>query len=208
MGWSQLFYGGVLSVSHYFRTVHHTHTHTHTHTHKTHHLFSGLEFTTDTALQGRWFDSQWCNWNFSWTWSLRPHYDTGVDSTSNRNEYQEYFLEAKGGRWVGLITQPPSCADCLEIWDPNHLEPSEPLQALTELLYLCFFLSRVCAVKNLSILDVKVIVTGSLLPTHLQKSHIILWELATVWKFNVVFMVFDTIVDIVSLTQRIPKLVS
>ena len=127
---------------------------------------------------------------------------------SNRNEYQEYFLEAKGGRWVGLITQPPSCADCLEIWDPNHLEPSEPLQALTELLYLCFFLSRVCAVKNLSILDVKVIVTGSLLPTHLQKSHIILWELATVWKFNVVFMVFDTIVHIVSLTQRIPKLVS
>jgi len=27
--------------------------------------------------------------------SLRSHYDTGVDSASNRNEYQEYFLGVK-----------------------------------------------------------------------------------------------------------------
>ena len=26
---------------------------------------------------------------------LRPHYGPGVDSASNRNEYQEYFLEVK-----------------------------------------------------------------------------------------------------------------
>ena len=25
----------------------------------------------------------------------------------------------KDGRWVGLITIPPSCADCLEIWEPK-----------------------------------------------------------------------------------------
>jgi len=31
---------------------------------------------------------------------LRPHYVPGVDSTSNRNEYQEYFLVGKGGRCV------------------------------------------------------------------------------------------------------------
>jgi hypothetical protein len=30
--------------------------------------------------------------------SFRPYYDPGVDSASNRNEYQEYFLEGKGGR--------------------------------------------------------------------------------------------------------------
>jgi len=41
----------------------------------------------------------------------------GVDLVSNRNEYQEYFLRGKGGRYVGLTTLPPSCADCLEIWD-------------------------------------------------------------------------------------------
>ena len=36
---------------------------------------------------------------------------------------------AKGGRCVGLTTLPPSCADCLEIWGLNLLEPSGPVQA-------------------------------------------------------------------------------
>jgi hypothetical protein len=43
----------------------------------------------------------------------------GVDSVSNRNEYQEYFLGGKGGRCVWLTTLPPSCPDCLEIWEPQ-----------------------------------------------------------------------------------------
>jgi hypothetical protein len=42
------------------------------------------------------------------------------------NEYQEYFLGGKGGRCVGLTTLPPSCADCLEIWD---MDPSGPVKA-------------------------------------------------------------------------------
>ena len=37
------------------------------------------------------------------------------------NEYQEYFLGSKGGRCLGLTTLPPSCADCLEIWEPQPL---------------------------------------------------------------------------------------
>ena len=45
---------------------------------------------------GRGFDSRWCHWNFSLTQSFRPHYGPGVDSASNRNEYQEYFLGVKG----------------------------------------------------------------------------------------------------------------
>jgi len=36
--------------------------------------------------EGQWFDS------------FRPHYGPGFDSASNRNEYQECFLEGKGGR--------------------------------------------------------------------------------------------------------------
>jgi hypothetical protein len=47
------------------------------------------------------------------------HYGPGVDSASNGNEYQEYFLGGKLGRCVGLTTLPPSCADCLEIWEPQ-----------------------------------------------------------------------------------------
>jgi hypothetical protein len=46
-------------------------------------------------------------------------HNPGVDSASNRNEYQEYFLESKGGRCVWLTTLPPSSADCLEIWEPQ-----------------------------------------------------------------------------------------
>jgi hypothetical protein len=65
------------------------------------------------------FDSQWCLWNFSLTESFRPHYDPGVDSACNRNEYQEYFLGDKGGWCIELTTLPPSYADCLEIWEPQ-----------------------------------------------------------------------------------------
>jgi hypothetical protein len=43
----------------------------------------------------------------------------GVDSASNRNEYREYFLWGEGGRCLGLTTLPPSCADSLEIWEPQ-----------------------------------------------------------------------------------------
>jgi hypothetical protein len=47
---------------------------------------------------GRGFDFRWCQWDFSLTKSFRPHYGSEVNSFSNRNEHQEYFLEGKGGR--------------------------------------------------------------------------------------------------------------
>jgi hypothetical protein len=43
----------------------------------------------------------------------------GVDSASDGNEYQEYFLGGKRGRCVWLTTLSPSCADCLQIWEPQ-----------------------------------------------------------------------------------------
>ena len=45
--------------------------------------------------EGREFDSRWSQWNFSLTESFWPHYGPGVDSASNRNEYQESFLGVK-----------------------------------------------------------------------------------------------------------------
>ena len=36
--------------------------------------------------------------------SFRSHYGTGVDSGSNRNDYQEHFLGGKDDRCVGLTT--------------------------------------------------------------------------------------------------------
>ena len=44
---------------------------------------------------GRGFDLRWCHWNFSATESFRSHYGPGVDSASNINEYQVYFLGVK-----------------------------------------------------------------------------------------------------------------
>ena len=41
----------------------------------------------------------------------------GVDSAS-KNEYQD-IPGGKGGRCVGLTTLPPSCAECLVIWEPQ-----------------------------------------------------------------------------------------
>jgi len=51
---------------------------------------------------------------------FRLHYGPEVDSASNRNEYQEYFLRGKGGRCIRLTTLLPPCTDCLEIWEPQH----------------------------------------------------------------------------------------
>jgi hypothetical protein len=73
--------------------------------------------------ESRGIDSRRCHWNFSLTKFFQPHYGPGVDSASNRNEYQEYFLVGKGGQYVGLTTLPPSIADCLEIWEPQTPGP-------------------------------------------------------------------------------------
>jgi hypothetical protein len=58
-------------------------------------------------------------WNSSLTQFFRSHYGPGVNSASNKNEYQECFLGGKDGRRVGLSTLPHSCAGCLETWEPQ-----------------------------------------------------------------------------------------
>ena len=50
----------------------------------------------------------------------------GSTQQTNRNEYQVYFLVGKDCRRVGLTTLPPSCADRLQIWEP---QPPETLRA-------------------------------------------------------------------------------
>jgi len=43
---------------------------------------------------------------------FRPHCGPGVDSTSNRNQYQGYILAGKGRRCAELTNLPPSCTAC------------------------------------------------------------------------------------------------
>ena len=61
--------------------------------------------------------------------SFRSHYGPGVDSASNRNEYQEHFVGVKSGRCVRLTTLSPSCAVVMKSGNLNFLEPCGPLQA-------------------------------------------------------------------------------
>ena len=68
---------------------------------------------------------------------FRSHYGPGVDSASNRNEYQEYFLWGKCSRRVRLTTyhHPVPLSRNLGIltsWNP--LGPSEPVMGLLYLL--------------------------------------------------------------------------
>ena len=44
---------------------------------------------------------------FLLTYSFRPLYGPGVESVSEGNEDQEYFVEGIGGRFVGLTTLLP-----------------------------------------------------------------------------------------------------
>jgi len=77
--------------------------------------------------------------------SFRPRYGPGADSACNRNEYQEYFLEGKCGRCVVLTTLPHSCADCLEIWEP---QAPGTLRVCLGLLWDCFcFIKKVNCVS-------------------------------------------------------------
>ena len=81
---------------------------------------------------------------FLLTLSFRPHYSPGVDSVSNRNKYQEYFLAGKGCRCVRLTTLPPSCA-VMKSASLNLLEPPGPVQACTGIVlsYRCFSYWRI-----------------------------------------------------------------
>ena len=70
---------------------------------------------------------------------IRSHYGPGVDSASNRNEYQEYFGR-KCGRYVRLTTLPPSWAVVTKSGNLNFLQPYGDLEPVMELIYLyqCF----------------------------------------------------------------------
>jgi len=74
----------------------------------------------------------------------------GVDSTSIRNEYQQYFLGVKSGRYVRLTTLPPSSAVVTKSGNLNCLEPSGhlgPVMGLIYLIYICIYYIYIYTVK-------------------------------------------------------------
>jgi hypothetical protein len=62
--------------------------------------------------EGHVFDSRWCHNPSGRNMALgstQPLTEMSIRNVSERI----------GGRCVGLRTLPPSCADCLEIWEPE-----------------------------------------------------------------------------------------
>jgi len=66
---------------------------------------------------------------FLLTESFQPHYGPGVDSASNRNEYQECFLEVKAAGAYGWHPYHLRVPIVLKSGSLNLLEPSGPVQA-------------------------------------------------------------------------------
>ena len=78
--------------------------------------------------EDRGFDSRWWLWNFPLTQSFRPHYGPGVDSASNRNENQEYFLGVKTPGVYGWQPCHFHVPTVLKSGSLKILEPPGPVQ--------------------------------------------------------------------------------
>jgi hypothetical protein len=104
----------------------------------THHYARQVEAKFVEALgynpEGHGFDSRSGQWRSSLTQYLRLHYGPEVDSASNRNEYQEYFLRGKGGRCIRLtIPYYLHLQSVLKSGNLSLLDPSGPAQGLFEI---------------------------------------------------------------------------
>ena len=92
--------------------------------------------------EGRGLGSRLCHWDFS-LFSFWSQYGPGVDSASDREEYQAYLLGGKDGQCVGLIALPPSCAHYVEIWEPQppgKLSACERYSQGLRYIYTCIYL--------------------------------------------------------------------
>jgi len=131
---------------------------------------------------------------FSLTLSFRPHYSSGVDSASNRNKYQEYFLGCKGGRCVGLTNL--TIFKCRLSWNvgtSNSWNPQGLSRPVIGLLYLYLYLTR-CewTVSRSSMLTI-------------FETHKLLFSLEARWVLHPVLMFRKKKIAILTQLFRVPK---
>jgi len=80
--------------------------------------------------------------------SFRSHYGPGVNSASNRDEYQEHFLGVETRPVCKADNLPTSCAVVTKSGNFNFLEPFGPVHAYNGNVFLYYYsiLKLICEV--------------------------------------------------------------
>jgi hypothetical protein len=84
--------------------------------------------------------SSWCHGIFHWHKSFRSHYGPGVDSASNRNEYQEFFLGVNAAGAYGWQTYHHPVPLSRNLGTLTSWNPLGHSRQVTGLLYLTFII--------------------------------------------------------------------